>query len=46
MKRKNLTPPGIDGIQDYLWKRFVPAQDALKRAFDKIEVENEILPAW
>ena len=33
-KRKNWTSPGIDGIQNYWWKKFKAAQKALKRAFE------------
>ena len=29
-KRKNWTSPGIDGIQNYWWKKFKVAQKALK----------------
>ena len=30
-KRKNWSSPGIDGIQNYWWKRFKTAQQALCR---------------
>ena len=32
-KRKGWTAPGIDGIQNYCWKKLEPAQKALTRAF-------------
>ena len=34
-KRKGWTAPGIDGIQNYWWKKLQPAQKALTRAFNK-----------
>ena len=36
-KRKNWTSPGIDGIQNYWWKKFKSAQRALVRAYDAIK---------
>ena len=36
-KRKNWTAPGIDGIQNYWWKRFQTAQKALTRAFERMK---------
>ena len=30
-KRKNWTAPGIDGIQNFWWKRLKPARRRLKR---------------
>ena len=45
-KKKNWTAPGIDGIQNYLWKKFKAAQRTLKRAFEKIRDNNELIPVW
>ena len=45
-KKKNWTAPGIDGIQNYWWKKFKSAQRALKRAFEKIRDNNELIPVW
>ena len=45
-KKKNWTAPGKDGIQNYWWKKFKAAQRALKRAFEKIRDNNELIPVW
>ena len=45
-KRKNWTSPGIDGIQTYWWKKFRTAQKVLKRAFERAEVDNNMIPQW
>ena len=45
-KRKNWTAPGIDGIQNYWWKKFQAAQSALTRAFVKLTNDNELIPVW
>ena len=45
-KRKNWTSPGIDGIQNYWWKKFKVAQMALKRAFERVEADNNMIPQW
>ena len=45
-KKKNCTAPGIDGIQNYWWKKFKAAQRALKRAFEKIRDNNELILVW
>ena len=36
-KRKGWTAPGIDGIQNYWWKKLESAQKALTRAFTKFK---------
>ena len=41
-KRKNWTSPGIDGIQNYWWKKFKSAQTA----HDEIIVDNNMIPEW
>ena len=38
--------PGIDGIQNYWWKRLEPVQEALTRAFIKIKEDNKNIPVW
>eukprot|EP00112_Aurelia_sp_Birch-Aquarium-sp1_P001776 Seg1193.5 transcript_id=Seg1193.5/GoldUCD/mRNA.D3Y31 product="LINE-1 retrotransposable element ORF2 protein" protein_id=Seg1193.5/GoldUCD/D3Y31 len=45
-KRKNWTAPGIDGIQNYWWKRFQTAQKALLRAFERMKDDNNLIPVW
>ena len=45
-KKKNWTASRIDGIQNYWWKKFKVAQRALKRAFEKIRDNNELIPVW
>ena len=45
-KRKNWTAPGIDGIQNYWWKRFKTAQKALTRAFERMKNDNDLIPVW
>ena len=45
-KRKNWTSPGINGIQNYWWKKFKAAQKALKRAFERVEADNNMIPQW
>ena len=45
-KRKGWTAPGIDGIQNYWWKKLEPAQKALTRAFTKIKEDNTDIPTW
>ena len=32
-KRKNWTAPVLDGIQNFWWKKFIPAQKALAKIF-------------
>ena len=44
-KRKNWTAPGVDGIQNFWWKRFEPVHKALTRAFKRIYDERNI-PDW
>ena len=45
-KKKNWTAPGIDGIQNYWWKKFKAAQRALKREFERIRDNNKLIPVW
>ena len=45
-KRKNWTAPGVDGIQNFWWKRFRPAQNALQKAFEQIRDDNRLMPTW
>ena len=45
-KRKRWAAPGINGIQNYLWKKLEPAQKALTRAFTKIKKDNTNIPTW
>ena len=45
-KRKGWTAPGIDGIQNYWWKKLEPTQKALTRAFTKIKEDNTNIPTW
>ena len=43
-KRKNWTAPGIDGIENYWWKTFQTAQKALKRAFERMKNDYDMIP--
>ena len=45
-KRKGWTAGGIDGIQNYWWKKFESAQKALTRAFSKLKEGNSMIPIW
>ena len=45
-KRNNWTAAGIDGIQNYWWKRFKTAQKALTRAIERIKNDNDLIPVW
>ena len=45
-KRKRWIAPGIDGVQNYWWKKLEPAQKALRRAFIKIKENNTNIPTW
>ena len=45
-KRKGWTAPGIDGIENYWWKKFASAQKALTRAFTKLKEDNSMIPKW
>ena len=45
-KRKNWTAPGIDGIQNYWWKRSQTAQKALTRAFERMKNDYDMIPVW
>jgi hypothetical protein len=45
-KRKNWTAPGIDGIQNFWWKKFEPAQKALRRALGEIYENTAMIPEW
>ena len=45
-KRKNWTAPGIDGIQNYWWKNFTPAQKALTKVHTLMKTDNNLIPEW
>ena len=45
-KRKNWTAPGIDTIQNFWWKRLKPARKGLKRAFEQVKENNDLIPVW
>ena len=45
-KRKNWTAPGIDGIQNFWWKKFEPAQKALRKAFTDLYMDTAMIPEW
>ena len=45
-KRKNWTAPGIDGIQNYQWKRFQTTLKALTRAFERMKNDYDMVPVW
>ena len=44
VKRKGWTAPGIDGIQNFWWKKLEPTQKALTRAITKIKEDNMNMP--
>ena len=45
-KRKGWTAPGIDGIQNFWWKKFTATHSALARAFTKMLHDNNCIPEW
>ena len=45
-KRKNWTAPGIDGIQNYWWKKFTSAQKALAKSFTILYQDTFRIPEW
>ena len=45
-EEKNWTAPGIDGIQNYCWKNFEPAQKALTKAYVLMKTDNTSIPMW
>ena len=45
-KRKGWTAPGIDGIQNFWWKTFEAAQEALTKVFIGVKKDNNLIPAW
>ena len=45
-KRKIWTAPGIDGIQNYGWKRFQSADSRLTRVLVKMTNDNDLIPVW
>ena len=45
-KRKNWNAPEIDGIQNFWWKRLKTARRGLKRAFEQVKDNNDLIPVW
>ena len=45
-KRKNWTAPGIDGIQNYWWKKFHETWPPLVKSLNKITNNPNIIPEW
>ena len=45
-KRRSWTAPGIDGIQNFWWKKLVTAQKALLKVFETIRLDNNMIPVW
>ena len=43
-KRKNWTAPGIDGIQNFWWKKFELAQKALRKTFTDLYMDIVMIP--
>ena len=41
-KRKSWTAPGIDGIQNFWWKRLKPTRRQLERAFEQVKDNNDL----
>lgn len=46
VRRKNWTAPGIDGIQNYWWKKFTSAQRAMVRVFNSVYEDTSKIPEW
>ena len=45
-KRKNGTALGIDDIQNFWWKKFKPAQKALRKAFTDLYGGTAMISEW
>ena len=45
-KRKNWTAPGIDGIQNYWWKKFTSTQKALAKSSTSLYQDTSRIPEW
>ena len=45
-KRKNWTAPGVDGIQNFWWKKFIPAQMQLVKAFNNLYIDTKTITEW
>ena len=45
-KRKNWTAPGIDGIQNFWWKKFTSTHKVLARVLNKLKHRNNLIPKW
>ena len=45
-KRKGRTAPGMDGVQNFKWKKLKAAQNALLNAFKRIIYDNSMIPRW
>ena len=45
-KRKNWTAPGVDGIQNFWWKKFIPAQKALAKVFTMLHEDTVMILEW
>ena len=45
-KKKCWIAPGTDGIQNYWWKNFEPAQKALTKTYVLMKTDNTLIPMW
>ena len=45
-KRKNWTAPGVDGIQNFWWKKFIPVQKALAKVLTILYEDTAMIPEW
>ena len=45
-KRKNWTAPGIDGIQNYWWKKFCAVGPPLAKVLNKVTDDPSLIPEW
>ena len=43
-KRRNWSSPGIDELQNYWWKKFKPAQQALCSAVKRFKEDYSLIP--
>ena len=45
-RRKNWSSPGIEGIQNYSWKKFKPGQQGLCSALKRFKENYNLIPNW
>ena len=45
-KTKNWTAPGIDSIQNFWWKKLKLARRELKKVFEQVKDNIDLIPIW